>query len=464
MYCLRNGCLLWTVLLLVGCGSAPGSEDGSSSPPPRDVPSPVAVEAADSLADRLVSRVDAAFQRIAVLTRSEQSTLRRYIQDDHIEFARRIGIDPIADRRVAGRLMARPGDGGVVHVRTNDYFIVDPRMGFAVPLLVPSAAHALQALSVQFQKELRSAGLPPYRFILTSILRTVVDQSILQGSNVNAASGESTHEFGTTFDVYYDRYHYSPAIDSVARSVEASGKAAPGRLRQRLHTTYRTYGEDQSERLKAVLGRTILALQADGLLMVTYERRQPVFHVTVSRHVSTPALPRVESPLRSTHAEVESVLADVDDEIRGFEREERGGQGLDRLKTMRDALRRDLDAVDPLSDFDADALRRRMAQLEGQVARTDLAFADTDQGTSYRLENHLRRADLAITQLEARAEYSPDDFADRYGSRIAALRSQHNGLSRSLAQMENGDAPNTGADDRLASLIADLALITAELP
>jgi len=79
---------------------------------------------ADSLAKRLIARTDSAFGTIEVLSAREKSRLRRYLQDEHLARARRLGLDPLQDRRAVARLMAQSENA--VRLQTNDFYIIDP--------------------------------------------------------------------------------------------------------------------------------------------------------------------------------------------------------------------------------------------------------------------------------------------------------------------------------------------------
>ncbi|MEX2399588.1 MAG: DUF5715 family protein [Rhodothermales bacterium] len=210
--------------------------------------------AADSLAALQLLRVDSLLRIIAPLSRGEEARLRRHLQEEHLAAARSIGIEPVDDRRTAGLMMSEPPEvSGVVPLRTNDFYIIDPRMGYAVPLLVRPAATALDRIGQRFQKDLRALGLPPYRFIVTNVLRTGIDQAHLRGTNANAARGESAHEYGTTFDLYYGRFH--------------------SRLRHQHSQAYRELGRAHADALKAVLGRALIAMQEEEQIVVTTSAR-----------------------------------------------------------------------------------------------------------------------------------------------------------------------------------------------
>ena len=129
------------------------------------------------------------------------------------------------------------------------------------------------------QERLGELGAPPYRLEVSSVLRTPADQAALRRVNPNAALGESTHEYATTVDVLYSAYA-APA-EPIAPS---AGDAASARILERYAgvAAERVAGRRALE-LKAILGHVLLELQDEGRVMVTLERLQPVYHMTVAQ-------------------------------------------------------------------------------------------------------------------------------------------------------------------------------------
>jgi hypothetical protein len=124
-------------------------------------------------------------------------------------------------------------------------------------------------------------GLPPFRFEVTSALRTAADQAGLRRRNVNAAAGQSAHEFGTTVDLSYAAF--APPAELPTDVVPD----APPWLTPYLDTVARlaleSVGGRKSLELKAILGHVLAGLQAQGRVLVTLEELQPVYHITVAR-------------------------------------------------------------------------------------------------------------------------------------------------------------------------------------
>jgi hypothetical protein len=294
------------LLGFAGCGPAesPSEDSPTAAPGASDTTTTDTASAAGErspaqrralrIARRRIARTDSLFQTVEPLTAAEKRRLRAYLQDTHMARARRLGLDPVRTRRAAADLENR-GDSTVARLYTNDYYIVDPAMGYAVPLVVPSTKHALERLGRRFQDHLRRHGLPPYRFILTNILRSGQDQAAISGVSVNAAEGQSSHEYGTSFDVFYGWFHYAAVHDTLAAGAALDSAQAQAKpldetlLRRQLYEAYVDFGEKHARKIKAVMGRSLLEMQDEERLLSIYERQEPVIHVTLGRRVEPPA-------------------------------------------------------------------------------------------------------------------------------------------------------------------------------
>lgn len=130
-----------------------------------------------------------------------------------------------------------------------DYW-VDP-LPHSMPYLMPGSAEELSSIGHRFREILDEEGLPSYRIIITSILRTGDDVENLQETNINA-SGNSAHCYGTTFDISWSRFD----------------KVVPG-------------GKTMTDAdLKNVLGEVLKEERKLGHIYVKYEIRQKCFHIT----------------------------------------------------------------------------------------------------------------------------------------------------------------------------------------
>ena len=70
--------------------------------------------------------------------------------------------------------------------------------------MVPKAF--LKEIAQKFQEELERAGYREHRIIITSIFRTREDVKALRETN-SAASKNSAHMYGTTFDISFTRFN-----------------------------------------------------------------------------------------------------------------------------------------------------------------------------------------------------------------------------------------------------------------
>lgn len=158
--------------------------------------------------------------------------------------ARAIGIRPVETMADAWRT-TRP----LLPVRScAEYYIDELKHSYA--FLVPEAAALLHDIGAAFNDSLAARGGGAYRLKVTSLLRTPATVSRLRRVNRNATA-ESTHTFGTTFDISYSRFICDS--DSLPRTFED---------------------------LKNLLGEVLLDMKKQGRCYVKMERRQACFHIT----------------------------------------------------------------------------------------------------------------------------------------------------------------------------------------
>lgn len=174
--------------------------------------------------------------------------LRRVFNDsNHVQLtaARTLGFDPIEADADIMRL-SRP----VVRVRSCEDYYVD-RLTHSYPYLVPEAEALLHDIGRAFRDSLQARGGGSYRIKVTSLLRTPATVRRLRRVNRNATE-ESTHSYGTTFDISYSKFICDNAGD-----------------------THRTF-----EDLKNLLAEILYDLRAQGRCYVKFEYRQSCFHIT----------------------------------------------------------------------------------------------------------------------------------------------------------------------------------------
>ena len=172
------------------------------------------------------------------------------MNDVQLNVAQAIGVPPVKDREEAEKMK-----GSLVLLEDCDLYEIR-ELTHSIPYLVPSAKDLLDLIGRNFQDSLAAHGLNPNKLVVTSVLRTEADVAALRKRNTNA-SENSTHRYGTTFDLSYWRF---VKID------ELRG---------------RPYADVPPEMLRAVLGQTLRDIHNEGLCYVKYERKQNCFHITV---------------------------------------------------------------------------------------------------------------------------------------------------------------------------------------
>lgn len=220
--------------------------------------------------------MDAALRPLPLLTGAQQGALRRYLNAQQLERARALGVAPgdsasLAAARRAGRL--------VVLEDSTPYWIVR-ELDHSEPLVVPGVVALLTEIGERFHARLESLGVPRVRMEVTSVLRTAESQAELRRTNPNAAGGTSTHEFGTTLDVAWNSFAAPQELDDWFDAGAAEWLAPH---LQRIAATFaETVAARRSRELQAVLGEVLIEMQREGKVMVTMERQQPVYHMTLA--------------------------------------------------------------------------------------------------------------------------------------------------------------------------------------
>ena len=174
------------------------------------------------------------------------------MNDVQLLAAQAIGVPPVKDRAAAESAKKK-----LVKLENTDSYVIDS-LTHSIPYLVPSAKALLDRIGQNFLDSLASKGLNPNKIVISSVLRTEEDVERLKKSNVNA-SENSTHRYGTTFDISYWRYVKVPDLNG------------------------RPYEDVRPEYLRAVLSQVLKDLHDQKACYVKYERQQSCFHVTVRK-------------------------------------------------------------------------------------------------------------------------------------------------------------------------------------
>lgn len=233
--------------------------------------------------ERLASYIagrDSLYLKIPLLTDRQRALLRRSVNAAHVETGRRLGVEPVAAR---DDVLGEARSAGLVRIDENAYYWVAD-LTHSVPYVTPDAAAVLDTIGVRFQAKLAAYGLPPYKYHISSVLRTAEDQARLRRTNVNAAAGVSSHEFGTTFDIQFRRYRYGG--DPVAELWEPAFPYLTTEFAADLAAFYEETTERYPSRFLSLMAETLIELENEGLLITVMEMRQPVFHTTVARRLA----------------------------------------------------------------------------------------------------------------------------------------------------------------------------------
>lgn len=187
---------------------------------------------------------------VSELSPDEKDQLRRYDNSYHLAVAREKGIAAPFEgdiRETSGII----SNYGLVLIEDNKYYEL-PLLTNSLPYLQPDAAEFLDLLGKRFEERLKNEGVIPYRFSVTSVLRTEKSQEDLRRNNVNATNNESSHYFGRTFDIAQTRFFERGNPEPVY--------------------TYR---------LRNLLLRELIEMQNEGLCYVLLEAQTKCIHVTV---------------------------------------------------------------------------------------------------------------------------------------------------------------------------------------
>lgn len=210
---------------------------------------------------------------LPVTTPGQEAGLRRYLSSRHLARAREVGTR-VADEAALDSLLAA---GTLVRLEAStERWIVRDEVWR--PVVVPEMRALLDTLGTRFQRRLAEMGVPPYRIEVTSALRTTEDQGRLRVTNSNAATGVSSHEFGTTVDLSYAAF--APPAEPVPGLPSGDGPLkAP--LERLAYLALESVSARKSRELGRIFAEVLLEAQEEGFALVIYERQQTVYHVTV---------------------------------------------------------------------------------------------------------------------------------------------------------------------------------------
>jgi len=208
------------------------------------------------------------------LSSGEIRELRTILNDAHIEKARELGVSGLDD---SGLVRDACGEGRLVLLEENRFWRIQDLKN-SLPYVTPDTYRLLELIGARFQERLGREDLPPFRYTISSVLRTREDHAHLQRINRNATRGVSSHEFGTTVDILFREFDYSAASPLLFRVLTRM----PGRQADFRKAEFDALGMEYAWALKTILAKVLIELQREGKCYVILERRQPVFHVTLA--------------------------------------------------------------------------------------------------------------------------------------------------------------------------------------
>lgn len=176
------------------------------------------------------------------------------LNEIHLKYARSNGVKGFkTDKEFRENINYYVSDGDLVKIENNNYYVVD-KLTHSHPYLTPEASELLEEIGVRFHRKLAEQKIRKRYYQVTSLLRTGESQRRLGQSNVNASSN-SSHLYGTTFDITYARVFSKPKLD-------------------------KDYEIADGPAIK-LLSETIGELRKEGRCLVVTERRERCFHITV---------------------------------------------------------------------------------------------------------------------------------------------------------------------------------------
>ena len=167
------------------------------------------------------------------------------INETHLEKAQAVGLKKIPEKRddIDANLL--------VKVENTDYLEIDD-LRYSVPYLTANAARELNHIAKAFNDSLQRKQFPVYKLVVTSILRTEEDVTRLRKSGNPNASDNSSHCYGTTFDISHSRYYREVETDEFMQPYE----------------------------LTKVLAEVLRDEKNAGRILVKYEKKEHCFHIT----------------------------------------------------------------------------------------------------------------------------------------------------------------------------------------
>ncbi len=266
------------VMATASCGPAGEGGENRIDDGMREEVETVLAESIRRITERTAA-IEDSLRPVPFLTGAQESELRRYLNAGQLALARRLGIERRPDNQA--EIEALVESGALVELEDSTEYWMVRELDHSVAYVTSDAKALLTEIGERFQAKLAELGLPPYRLDITSVLRTSENQAELREINPNAAAGVSTHEFGTTVDIAYSSYP-APA-ESIAELDTGGVSWLMPYLQNFSAAMAESVSARKSRELQAILGGVLQEMQEEGKVMVTLERGQPVFHMTVAQ-------------------------------------------------------------------------------------------------------------------------------------------------------------------------------------
>lgn len=190
---------------------------------------------------------------VPVLSHDELRALKKYPNANHLEAVAKSPLQNIIKSHdwFYANEDSINDESELERVVDTEFYIVS-KLTHSIPYLTSNTINFLELLGERMADIYTEKDILPYRFVLTSVLRTQEDQKKLRKINYNATKNESAHFYGITFDISQTRFAMWDSRESIY--------------------TYR---------LRNLLARELIKLQEEGLCYVLIENREKCFHITV---------------------------------------------------------------------------------------------------------------------------------------------------------------------------------------
>lgn len=172
----------------------------------------------------------------------------------HLKHAKANGIRPFKKNKDFHQDIEQLLDNNELVKITNSRNYVVKRLTHSHPYLTPEAAELINDLGKRFRKKLKENDLGNYAYQISSLLRTEESQKGLSRTNRNA-SPNTSHLYGTTFDIAYNNVVKRPLPWMKVEVADA--------------------------RVIKLLSEAIGELRSEGRCVVVTEKHETCFHITV---------------------------------------------------------------------------------------------------------------------------------------------------------------------------------------